>query len=95
MRATHAKWPSQSRVRGQQQQRLYAKHRAPQRTLTGGMLDNVSSGLFAKLALDVTDLECDFIAINWFIAMMKQIVQDFSDNGYEATGPDRTASRHQ
>jgi len=25
MRATHAKWPSQSRVRGQQQHGLYAK----------------------------------------------------------------------
>ncbi len=50
------------------------------------MLDNVSSGLLAKLALDVTDLKCDFIAINWFFAMMKQIVQDFSENGYEVAG---------
>jgi hypothetical protein len=48
-----------------------------QRTLTGGMLDNVSSGLFNQLALDFTDLKCNFTAIKWFIAMMKQIVQGF------------------
>ncbi len=71
-----------------------------QRTLIGGMLDNVSSGLFAQLALDITDLKCDFIAINWFIAMMKQIVQDFSDNGYEVAGlnleqPILSINRHQ
>ena len=56
-----------------------------QRTLTKGMLDNVTSGLFAKLALDVADLKCDFIAIN-FIALMRQIVQEFSDNGYVVAG---------
>ena len=50
------------------------------------MLDNMSFGLFAKLALDVTDLKCDFIAISWFIAMMQQIVQEFPDNGYEVAG---------
>ncbi len=26
------------------------------------------------------------MAINWFIAMLKQMVQDFSDNGYEVAG---------
>ncbi len=48
----------------------------------------MSFGLFAKLALDVTDLKCDFIAISWFIAMMQQIVQEFPDNGYEVAGLD-------
>ncbi len=35
-----------------------------QRTLKGDMLDNVSSGLLAKLASEVSDLKCDFMAIN-------------------------------
>ena len=39
-----------------------------QRTLAGAMFqqmpDNVSSGLFAKPALEVTELTCDFRAIN-------------------------------
>ena len=28
------------------------------------MLDNVGSGLLAKLASEVSDLKCDFIAVN-------------------------------
>ena len=30
-----------------------------------------------QLAFDVTGLKCNFTAIKWFIAMTKQIVQDF------------------
>ena len=50
------------------------------------MLDNVSSDLLAKLASDVSDLKCDFIAIN-----DEADVQDFYENGYEVW----TANRHQ
>ena len=50
------------------------------------MLDNVSSGLFAKLASDVTDLECDFIAINWFDCNDEADCARFSDNGYGVAG---------
>jgi len=45
------------------------------------MLDNVSSGLLAKLASNVSDLNCDFIAID-----DEADVQDFSENGYEVAG---------
>lgn len=58
-------------------------------------IDIMSSGLFAKLALDVTDLDCGFIAINQFIATMQLILQDFSDNGHEVAVKPRTANRHQ
>jgi hypothetical protein len=40
------------------------------------MLDNVSSGLLAELASEVSELKCDFIAIN-----DEADVQDFSENG--------------
>jgi len=39
------------------------------------------SDLLAKLASDVSDLKCDFIAIN-----DEADVQDFSENGYEVAG---------
>ena len=83
MRATHANWWARVLSRGQQQQRLYARHRASQCTLTGGMLalDTVSSGLFAKPASDVDDLECESTAINCFTAMRKQTVQGFLTMG--------------
>ena len=45
------------------------------------MLDNVGSGLLARLASEVSDLKCDFIAIN-----DEADVQDFSENGYEVAG---------
>ncbi len=45
------------------------------------MLDNVSSGLLAKLASKVSDLNCDCIAID-----DEADVQDFSENGYEVAG---------
>ena len=44
-------------------------------------IDNVSSGQLAKPASEVSDLECDFIAIN-----DEADVQDFSENGYEVAG---------
>ncbi len=40
-----------------------------------------SFGLLAKLASEVSDLKCDFIAIN-----DEADVQDFSENGYEVAG---------
>ena len=45
------------------------------------MLDNVGSGLSARLASEVSDLKCDFIAING-----EADVQEFSENGYEVAG---------
>ena len=45
------------------------------------MLGNVDSGLLARLASEVSDLKCDFIAIN-----DEADVQDFSENGYEVAG---------
>jgi len=45
------------------------------------MLDNVDSGLLARLASEVSVLKCDFIAIN-----DEADVQDFSENGYEVAG---------
>ena len=45
------------------------------------MLDNVGSGLLARLASEVSDLKCDFIAIN-----DEADVQEFSENGYIVAG---------
>ncbi len=45
------------------------------------LLDDVDSGLLARLASEVSDLKCDFIAIN-----DEADVQDFSENGYEVAG---------
>ena len=42
------------------------------------MLNNVGSSLLARLASEVSDLKCDFIAVN-----DEADVQDFSENGYE------------
>ena len=44
-------------------------------------LVNMGSGLLARLASEVSDLRCDFIAIN-----DEADVQDFSENGYEVAG---------
>ena len=43
--------------------------------------DNVRSGLLARLASEVSDLECDFIAI-----IVQTDVHDFSESGYEVAG---------
>ncbi len=43
--------------------------------------DNVGSGLLARLASEVSDLKCDFIAI-----IVETDVHDFSENGYEVAG---------
>jgi hypothetical protein len=45
------------------------------------MLDKVGCGLLARLASEVSDLKCDFIAVN-----DEADVQDFSENGYEVAG---------
>ena len=44
-------------------------------------LDNVGSGLLARLASEVSDLKCGITAFN-----DEADVQDFSENGYEVAG---------
>ena len=46
-------------------------------------IDNVGSGLLARLASEVNDLKCDFIAI---IESNEADVQDFSANGHGFVG---------
>ncbi len=47
------------------------------------MIDNVTSALFAKSALGVTDLECEFILVQCNDEAYRA---RFSDDGYEVAG---------